>query len=433
MLWEPKYETLDRESLDQLQLERLQSTLTRVARNVPYYRRRFAELGVDPDDFRSLDQLQSLPFTDKSVLREAYPYGMFAVPLREVVRLHGSSGTTGKPVVVGYTSGDLAKWTSLVARVLCAGGVTREDVVQIAFNFGLFTGGFGLFQGAQALGAAVVPASSGSTRRQVAIMQDFKTSVLVCTPSYALYLAQTLEDMGVNANALSLRYGLFGGEPFSETARRNIEERLKLTATDNYGISEVMGPGVAGECLHQNGLHVNEDHFLVEIVDPVTGDPVPYGEEGELVLTTLTKEAFPLVRFRTGDLTRLLPGPCPCGRTLARMARVRGRADDMLIIRGVNVFPSQIENILLDVEGTTPHWRVRLEREKGLDKATVEVEASENVLFDRMREQQEFLGRVKKALASGLGVSFEVKLVESGSLPRAEESKASRVLDQRQD
>ncbi|GAB6038186.1 phenylacetate--CoA ligase [Fundidesulfovibrio butyratiphilus] len=433
MLWEPKYETLDRESLDQLQLERLQSTLTRVGRNVPYYRRRFAELGVDPDDFRSLDQLRSLPFTDKSVLRDAYPYGMFAVPLREVVRLHGSSGTTGRPVVVGYTAGDLAKWTSLVARVLCAGGVTREDVVQIAFNFGLFTGGFGLFQGAQALGAAVVPASSGSTRRQVAIMQDFKTSVLVCTPSYALYLAQTLEEMGVNANALSLRYGLFGGEPFSEAARRGIEDRLKLTATDNYGISEVMGPGVAGECLHQNGLHVNEDHFLVEIVDPVTGEPMPFGEEGELVLTTLTKEAFPLVRFRTGDLTRLLPGPCPCGRTLVRMARVRGRADDMLIIRGVNVFPSQIENVLLDVEGATPHWRVRLEREKGLDKATVEVEASENVLFDRMREQQEFLGRVKKSLASGLGVGFEVKLVESGSLPRVETGKTSRVLDLRQD
>lgn len=433
MLWEPKFETLDRDSLDHLQLERLQSTLTRVARNVPYYRRRFAELGVDPDEFRSLDQLQSLPFTDKSVLRDAYPYGMFAVPLREVVRLHGSSGTTGRPVVVGYTAGDLAKWTSLVARVLCAGGVTREDVVQIAFNFGLFTGGFGLFQGAQALGAAVVPASSGSTRRQVAIMQDFKTSVLVCTPSYALYLAQTLEEMGVNVNALSLRYGLFGGEPFSETARRNIEERLKLTATDNYGISEVMGPGVAGECLHQNGLHVNEDHFLVEIIDPATGEPVPFGEEGELVLTTLTKEAFPLVRFRTGDLTRLLPGTCPCGRTLVRMARVRGRADDMLIIRGVNVFPSQIENILLDVEGTTPYWRVRLEREKGLDKATVEVEASENVLFDRMREQQEFLGRIKKTLASGLGVSFEIKLVESGSLPRAGEGKAARVLDMRRD
>ncbi|MFZ5425633.1 MAG: phenylacetate--CoA ligase family protein [Thermodesulfobacteriota bacterium] len=430
-MWEPKFESMDRAQLAQLQLERLQSTLTRVARNVPYYRKTFAALGIDPDDFRSLEDLARLPFTTKAVLRDAYPYGFFAVPLREVVRLHASSGTTGKATVVGYTISDLKKWGNLTARVLTAGGVTREDVVQIAFNFGLFTGGFGFHQGAETLGAAVVPASSGNTRRQVAIMQDFKTSVLVCTPSYALYLAQTMEDLGVNANALSLRHGLFGAESWSESARGQIEERLKLTATDNYGVSEVMGPGVAGECLHKNGLHINEDHFLCEIVDPATGEPVAEGEVGELVITTLAKEAFPLIRFRTGDLTRFLPGPCPCGRTLRRMDRVRGRVDDMLIIRGVNVFPSQIEAVLLDIEGTTPQWRVVLERERGLDKATVELEIAEKFVFDRIADQQHFLEGVRKRLASELGVGFEVRMTEPGALAAEEGGKAQRVLDKR--
>jgi phenylacetate-CoA ligase len=432
MMWEPKYESMDAGQLAQLQLERLQSTLTRVARNVPYYRKTFGQQGIDPDDFMSLDDLKRLPFTTKEVLRDAYPYGFFAVPLREVVRLHASSGTTGKATVVGYTASDLKKWGSLTARILTAGGVTREDVVQIAFNFGLFTGGFGFLQGAEALGAALVPASSGNTRRQVAILQDFKTSVLVCTPSYALYLAQTMEDMGVNANALSLRHGLFGAECWSESARAQVEERLKLTATDNYGISEVMGPGVAGECLHKNGLHINEDHFLAEIVDPATGDPVPDGEAGELVLTTLTKEAFPLIRFRTGDLTRFLSGPCPCGRTLKRMERVRGRADDMLIIRGVNVFPSQIEEVLMEIEGTTPRWRVVLEREKGLDRATVELEIAEKFVFDRIADQQHFLELVRKRLASELGVGFEIRMTEPGHLEDPEGGKVKRLLDKRE-
>ncbi|GFK93497.1 Phenylacetate-coenzyme A ligase [Fundidesulfovibrio magnetotacticus] len=430
MMWEPKFEAMDRAQLAQLQLERLQSTLTRVARNVPYYRKTFAAQGIDPDDFRSLADLARLPFTTKAVLREAYPYGFFAVPLREVVRLHASSGTTGKATVVGYTATDLKKWGALTARILTMGGVTREDVVQIAFSFGLFTGGFGFHQGAETLGAAVVPASSGNTRRQVAIMQDFKTSVLVCTPSYALYLAQTMEDLGVNANALSLRRGLFGAEGWTEAARAQIEDRLKLTATDNYGLSEVMGPGVAGECLQRNGLHLNEDHFLAEIVDPATGEPVADGELGELVITTLAKEAFPLVRFRTGDLTRFLPGPCPCGRTFRRMERVRGRVDDMLIIRGVNVFPAQIESVLLELEGATPHWRVVLEREKGLDKATVELEVAESFVFDRIADQQRFLQNARKRLASELGVSFEIRMTEPGSLA-CDDGKPCRVLDRR--
>ncbi len=432
MIWEPKFETMDRAQLHQLQLERLQSTLTRVARNVPYYRSTFNALGVDPDDFRSLDDLASLPFTTKAVLRDAYPYGFFAVPLREVVRLHASSGTTGKSTVVGYTAGDMKKWAALVARILSAGGVTREDVVQIAFNFGLFTGGFGFHQGAELLGAAVVPASSGNTRRQVAIMQDFKTSVLVCTPSYALYLAQTLEEQGVNVNALSLRYGLFGAEPWSEATRAQIEDRLKLTATDNYGVSEVMGPGVAGECLQREGMHVNEDHFLAEIIDSATGAPVPDGQVGELVLTTLTREAFPLVRFRTGDLTRFLPGECPCGRTLRRIARVAGRVDDMLIIRGVNVFPSQIEAVLMDIEGATPHWRVVLERDRGLDKATVELEVAESFVFDRIADQQHFLDGARRRLASELGVGYEIRMTEPGSLQADPDGgKTVRVLDKR--
>lgn len=434
MIWEPKFESMRREELEQIQLERLQATLTRVARNVPHYRRTFAAMGIDPDDFRSLADLARLPFTTKDVLRDNYPYGMFAVPMREVVRLHASSGTTGKSVVVGYTAQDLKKWANLVARIMAAGGVTREEVVQVAFSFGLFTGGFGFHQGAEALGAAMVPASSGNTRRQVAILQDFKTTVLVCTPTYALHLAEAMEEMGVNANALSLRYGLFGAECWSEATRARIEERLKLTATDNYGVSELMGPGVAGECLERRGLHINEDHFLAEIVDPATGAPLPDGQIGELVVTTLTKDAFPLVRFRTGDLTRLLPddAPCPCGRTLKRMDRVMGRVDDMIIVRGVNVYPSQIEAVLAEIEGATPHWRVVLGRDKALDVAVVELEVADSLLFDRMAEQQAFLRRAMKHLASGLGVSLEIKLVEPGSLPR-EEGKVRRVVDRRRD
>jgi phenylacetate-CoA ligase len=430
MIWEPKYEAMDREELRHLQLERLQSTLTRVSRNVPYYRRVFADMGVEPDDILSLSDLSRLPFTTKEVLRDNYPYGMFAVPLREVVRLHASSGTTGKPVVVGYSAGDLKRWTGLVARIMSAGGVSADDVVQIAFHFGLFTGGFGFYQGAQALGAAVIPASSGNTRRQVAILQDFRTTVLVCSPSYALHLAQTMEEMKINPNSLSLRYGLFGAESFSQATRGRIEEGLKLTATDNYGVSELMGPGVAGECLERNGLHVNEDHFLVEVVDPASGQPVPEGQPGELVVTTLTKEAFPLVRFRTGDLTRLLPGDCPCGRKFVRMEKVRGRVDDMLIIRGVNVFPSQIEAVLVEAWGGTPHWRVVLEREKALDKATVELEMDAAVMFDRMDAQQKQLAQIRERLASELGVRLELRLVEAASLPLGQ-GKPLRVTDLR--
>ncbi|WP_428561907.1 MAG: phenylacetate--CoA ligase family protein [Solidesulfovibrio sp. DCME] len=429
--FEPRYEAMDRAELAQVQLERLQETLARVARNVPLYRKRFAEHDIDPETFADVADLRRLPFTTKADLREAYPYGLFAVPLRDVVRLHASSGTSGKPVVAGYTRNDVKTWSRLVARVLVAAGAGRDDVVQIALGYGLFTGGIGFHYGAETVGAAVIPASSGGTRRQVAIMQDYRTTVFVATPSYALHLAETLDAMDVNVNSLSLRYGLFGAEIWSEAMRGAIEDRLKLTATDNYGLSEIMGPGVAGECLERAGMHVSEDHFLIEVVDPATGEVLPDGEEGELVITTLTKEAFPMIRYRTGDITRIIPEPCPCGRTLRRIARIVGRCDDMLIIRGVNVFPSRIEGLLLEIEGTTPNYRIVLDRKGALDEALVEVEPTEELLFDRVSEHQALLDKLERRFASELGVGLTVRLVEPGSLARSLEGKTIRVLDRR--
>jgi len=429
--FEPAFETMDRRDLAQLQLERLQATLFRVAKNVPLYRHRFAERDIDPEAFTDLADVRRLPFTTKADLREAYPYGLFAVPLREVVRLHASSGTTGKPVVAGYTRNDVKTWARLVGRVLVAAGAGRDDVVQIALGYGLFTGGIGFHYGAEAVGAAVIPASSGGTRRQVSIMQDYRTTVFVATPSYALHLAETLDAMDVNVNALSLRFGLFGAETWTEGMRAAIEDRLKLTATDNYGISEIMGPGVAGECQAKAGMHVSEDHFLIEIVDPASGEPLPDGAEGELVITTLTKEAFPMIRFRTGDITRIISEPCLCGRTMRRIGRIVGRTDDMLIIRGVNVFPSRVEALLLEVEGTTPNYRIVLTRSGSLDEALLEVEPSEALMFDRVAEHQAVVEKLKRRLHSELGVAFAVRLVEPGSLARGEEGKTIRVEDRR--
>ena len=430
MYWEPEKETLDRGELEQLQLERLQSTLSRVYRNVPFYRKKFNEAGVDPDEFRSLSDLRKLPYTTKDDLRNSYPYGMFAVPLREVVRIHASSGTTGASTVVGYTKNDIKMWSNLVARILTAGGITKDDVIQIAFGYGLFTGGFGLHYGAERVGASVIPISSGNTARQVKIMKDFKTTALICTPSYALLLADAIEEMGINVNSLSLRCGLFGAEPWSEGMRLELQERLKVIATDNYGLSEVIGPGVAGECLERKGLHINEDHFLVEVIDPDTLEPVGPGETGELVITTLTKEAFPVIRYRTRDLTSLMEGTCVCGRKFVRMSRVTGRSDDMLIIKGVNVFPSQIEAVLFAIEGTAPHYQIIVDRKGPLDEATVLVEASEAMFFDEMKKQNELIALIKKELASELGISVNVKLVEKKTLERTE-GKAKRVVDLR--
>jgi phenylacetate-CoA ligase len=430
MYWEPDNECMHREELEQLQLERLQATLNRVYGRVPFYRKKFDELGVAPEDVASLADLARLPFTTKADLHDNYPYGLFAVPMREVVRIHASSGTTGTPTVVGYTRNDIRTWSNLVARVITMGGVTKDDVIQIAFGYGLFTGGFGLHYGAERIGASVIPASSGNTARQIKIMQDFKTTALVSTPSYALLIGETLREMGIPLSALSLKWGLFGAEPWSDAMRQEIEERLGIVATDNYGLSEVIGPGVSGECLERKGLHINEDHFIVEVVDPETLEPVPPGEMGELVLTTLSKEAFPMIRYRTRDLTRLLSGECPCGRTGRRMSRVFGRSDDMLIIRGVNVFPSQVETVLFEIEGTEPHYQIVVNRKGAMDEATVLVEVSESIFFDQMRRQKEMIERIQKRLAQDLGVTFGVKLVGKKALERFE-GKAKRVVDNR--
>lgn len=431
MYWEKDKECLPRPELEKLQFDRLTKTLKRVGTNVPFYRNKFQELKLDPEKMRSVDDLRDYPFTLKQDLRDNYPYGLFAVPLREVVRVHSSSGTTGMATVVGYSQNDIINWSNLVARILCSAGVTPDDVIQIAFGYGLFTGGFGLHYGAEKLGASVIPISSGNTKRQIQIMQDFKTTALVCTPSYALKMADVMMDLGINPNGLSLRYGLFGAEPWSEGMRMEINDRLGIRATDNYGLSEVMGPGVAGECQECNGLHVNEDHFLVEVLDPDTLEPVAPGEVGELVITTLTKEAFPVIRYRTRDLTRMIPEPCPCGRTSLRISRMMGRSDDMLIIKGVNVFPTQIEAVLFEIEGTEPHYRLVVDRENNEDILTVMVEVVESIFFDEMRKQRTLVDAIKKRLASELGIGVQIKLVEERTLERFD-GKGDRVIDNRQ-
>jgi len=429
-IWDPTHECMPREELEQLQLERLQATLHRVYKNVSCYRTKFKEAGIVPEDAQSLADLRNLPFTTKEDLRLNYPYGMFAVPLREVVRIHSSSGTTGKPTVVGYTRNDIKTWSNLVARFMTAAGVTHDDVVQIAFGYGMFTGAFGLHYGAEAIGASVIPMGAGNTEKQIMIMQDYKSTVLVGTPSYAITLADRMERMGIDPKGLSLRVGLFGGEPWSEAMRREIESRLCISATDNYGLSEIIGPGVAGDCEHKNGMHVFEDAFIPEIIDPDTCQVLPPGNVGELVLTTLTKEAFPMIRYRTRDITSLDYGVCACGRTVVRMKKTMGRSDDMLIIKGVNVFPSQIEEALVAIEGCEPHYQLVVDRKGALDVIEVRIEVTENIFFDEMKMQRAFLERVEKRIESVIGVGVTVRLVEPNSIPR-HEGKASRVIDLR--
>jgi len=429
-IWDPLHECMDREELELLQLTRLRSTLERVYRDVPCYRRKFDAAGVRPGNVKSLDDLAQLPFTTKDDLRESYPYGMFAVPLREVVRIHSSSGTTGKPTVVGYTRADLQNWTELAARFMTAAGVTEDDIVHIAFGYGLFTGAFGLHYGAERIGASVIPMSSGNTDKQIMIMQDYRSTALVCTPSYALTVADRMEKLGLDPHSLSLRVGLFGAEPWTEEMRREIEQRLGLIATDNYGLSEVMGPGVAGECLQRGGMHIFEDHFIPEIIDPDSGEVLPAGEVGELVLTCVTKEAFPMIRYRTRDITRLDYSRCACGRTHARIAKTMGRSDDMLIIKGVNVFPTQIEEVLFQVEGCEPHYQLVVDKVGAMDVLEVQVEVNERIFFDEMKKQRAFVDALEKKLASTLGVGARVKLVEPSSITR-HEGKAQRVIDRR--
>ncbi len=430
-IWDPTHESMSRDELEQMQLERMQATINRVHKNVVHYRKKFNELGIIPEDIVSLSDLASLPLTSKDDLNNNYPYGMFAVPLREVVRIHSSSGTGSKPVVAGYTKNDIRNWSNLVARLMTAAGVTHDDLVQVTFQYGLFTGAFGLHYGAETIGASVIPMGTGNTERQIMLMQDYKSTVLVSTPSYALELAAHLEQMSINPKSLSLKVGLFGGEPWSEAIRTRIEQGLALNATDNYGLSEVIGPGIAGECSCKNGLHIYEDAFIPEIIDPQTDKVLPRGSEGELVLTTLTKEAFPLIRYRTGDITSLDYAPCSCGRTMARMKRVNRRSDDMLIIRGVNVYPSQIEEAVYSAAQGVAPCQIVIDRTDAMDHMEVTVEVTDKIFALELQKQRSFLESVKKRIHTITGINASVKLVEAKSIPR-HNGAIIKVLDKRQ-
>jgi len=433
MIYNEEFETLPREALEALQLKRLQQVVQRVYHTVGFYRKAFDEAGVKPDDVKSLADLRRLPFTTKQDLRDNYPFGLFAVPMSSVVRLHASSGTTGRATVVGYTKRDIEQWSELMARCFVAAGLTKNDIIHNAYGYGLFTGGLGAHYGAERLGASVIPISGGNTKRQIMILQDFGPTAICCTPSYALNLAEQGKAMGVDMQSLKLRVGVFGAEPWSDEMRNQIEDALDILAMNIYGLSEVVGPGVAMECTEgRQGMHVFEDHFLAEIINPATGEVLPPGEEGELVFTTLTKEAFPLVRYRTRDVTRLIHDPCRCGRSHVRMDRVMGRSDDMLIIRGVNVFPSQIEAVLVGIDGLEPHYQLLVDREGTLDTLEVQVEVQEEAFAnaDEVKVLQRTERRIVKDLKDYLGISAKVKLVEPKSLQRFE-GKASRVIDKR--
>ncbi len=429
-IWD-RNEALPREQLRALQLDRLQQSLAQASKT-PMYGRRFEEMGLEPEDIRSLDDVRRLPFTTKDDMRDNYPLGLLAVPRREVRRVHGSSGTTGKPTFVAYSGQDIEVWRNLCARFLVAGGLTAEHLVHIAFGYGLFTGGFGLHYGVETVGAAIVPAASGNTRRQVMLLSDLEADVLICTPSYALVIAEMARYELGGTGRLALRYGHFGGEPWTEDMRGRIESELHIQAFNNYGLSEVMGPGVSGECHLKAGMHIQEDHFLVECINPDTLEPVAPGEIGELVFTTLTKQAMPTIRYRTRDLASLDETACECGRTTVRMSRVIGRSDDMVIIRGVNVFPSQIEEALLRVEGTAPHYLIEIDRPALLDEVTVHVEVLPEVFSDEMRKMQKLRDRIDREVHTITGIRAKINLVQPQSLERSA-GKAVRVLDRRKE
>ena len=423
-------ETAPREEIAALQCYRLIRLVRRVYENVPFYRKKLDEMGIQPGDIRTLDDLRRLPFTYKQDLRDNYPYGLFAVPQAQLARIHASSGTTGKQTVVGYTHNDLKIWGEITARALSAAGVTAEDFVHISYGYGLFTGGLGLHEGATTLGASVIPVSTGNTKRQIQIMQDFGSNCLCCTPSYAMHIAETMQQMGVDPSSLKLRAGIFGAEPWTEAMRRRIEEMMRIKAYDIYGMSELMGPGVAYECSAQDGMHINEDHFIVEVIDPETGEPVPDGEKGELVFTCISKEALPLIRYRTRDISAVTREKCSCGRTFLRMKKPQGRTDDMLIIRGVNVFPSQVESVLLGFDFVTPNYQITVSREGALDSVRIDVEMAEGVAFDTVREVESRARMLRSAIEQVLNIAATVRLVPPGTLERSE-GKARHVVDTR--
>ncbi len=430
MIWNRHFETMPHEEMRKVQGERLRDMVERVYFNVPFYREKLQAMGLGPEHIQSVDDLQKLPFTTKNDLRDNYPFGLFALPMSEIVRLHASSGTTGKPTVVGYSRKDISLWSEVMARTLTSAGAGKDDFVHIAYGYGLFTGGLGLHYGGEKIGASVIPISGGNTKRQLQLMLDFGSTVLACTPSYALYLAEAIEESGIKRSDLKLRVGVFGAEPWTENMRREIENKLQIKAIDIFGLSEIIGPGVASECLCQCGLHVNEDHFIPEIIDPDTLEVLPEGELGELVFTTITKEGLPLIRYRTRDLTRLNYSTCECGRTLVRMEKCTGRSDDMLIIRGVNLFPSQIESILLEMSETRPHYLLVVDRIDNLDTLELQVEVEDTFFQDKISQLQSLRQKIQHNVESATGLSVSVKLVEPKTIERSE-GKAKHVIDKR--
>ncbi len=430
MIWNKAIECASRDEMAAIQSERLIKTVERVYHNIPSYRAKMQEKGLVPADIKSIEDISKLPFTEKSDLRDNYPFGMFTVPMSEIVRVHASSGTTGKPTVVGYTRNDLNMWAEVVTRTLCMAGVNQDDIVQIAYGYGLFTGGLGMHYGTENLGATVIPISGGNTQKQLQLMQDFGTTIIACTPSYALFLAEVMQEKNIDPESLNLKVGIFGAEPWSENMRKEIESKLKIKAIDIYGLSEIVGPGVSCECEEQAGMHINEDHFIPEIIHPETLEPMPHGKIGELVFTTVTKEGIPIIRYRTRDLTRLIYDKCKCGRTLVRMEKCMGRSDDMLIIRGVNVFPSQIESVLLEMSETEPHYLLIVEREGTLDILKVMVEVQEQFFSDEVRVLEALKKKITQNIQNTLGISVNVKLVEPKTIERTA-GKSKRVIDNR--
>ncbi len=430
-IFNPAMECISRDELAALQSERLIKTVKLEYENVPLYRQRMDAKGIKPEDVKSIEDLKYLPFTEKTDLRDEFPFGLLAAPKSEIVRIQGSSGTTGKPIVSGYTQNDVDVWTEMVARSLVAAGATKDDIVQVAYGYGLFTGGLGAHQGASQIGAMVIPMSSGNTQRQIMMMKELGATILCCTPSYATYLGETIRDMGLKPGVdIKLKAGVFGAEPWTEGMRQRLEELLGIDACDIYGLTEIAGPGVASECLCKNGMHVNEDHVIPEIIDPVTEQPLPYGCDGELVFTTITKTGMPMLRYRTHDICRLDATKCECGRTLVRMGRITGRTDDMIIVRGVNVFPSQIETVLVNIPGVAPHYLLVVDRVNSADTLEVQVEMTEEIFSDTVSEIEKIRRRIVEDIKSVVGVAADVKLVAPKSIPRSE-GKAKRVIDNR--
>ena len=430
-IFNPALECIDREQLRKLQGERLAATVKLEYENVAVYRARMDEAGIKPEDIRTVDDLKYLPFMQKTDLRDYYPFDLLASPKREIVRIHGSSGTTGKPIVSGYTRGDVEVWSEMMARTLTAAGTTKDDIVQVSYGLGLFTGGFGGYQGADRIGAMVIPMSSGNTQRQIMMMKDLGATVLCCTPSYATYLGETIREMGLDPNVdLKLKAGCFGAEPWTEEMRVRIEQLLGIDACDIYGLTEISGPGVAFECLEKHGMHINEDHVIPEIINPTTGEQMPYGTPGELVFTTITKTGMPMLRYRTHDICTLTAEKCACGRTLVRMGRITGRTDDMLVIRGVNVFPSQIESVLVGAHGVAPHYMLIVDRVNSSDTLEVQVEMTEDMFSDTVAHIENVRKYITDQIKSVVGIASKVKLVAPKSIPRSE-GKAKRVIDNR--